>query len=401
MTGIQSQVSAKIAAPYALVSAGGVKVGVLGLTDPNAPNITFPGRFGSLAITEPTAAANAAAAQARAAGAEVVVALTDYRSTGVGIAGVHTGPLIDYAQGLTGVDVVLGENDVNPAVSQLGGVLVVENAWRGVTYGRTVLAIADGGVASASATIVSPSADGVTPDPAAAALLAPYRVQLAALLDATAGVVSAALPFDANLELAETAVGDVVAQALLWKYAPVGAQIAVVNGGGIRDGLPSVYLPANKSLRRPASGYAPGPPYDLVVGDAYAVYPFQNLCILRPITGAVLWQMLEQSVSEEPAPNNGFLQIAGFQFTYQLSAPLGARVTSVTLADGTTVSRDDASTISLVVSDYLDGGGDDYGMLVEPSPTPGRDPMQAVVAEYLQSGVSLSATPAGRITQSP
>jgi len=401
IVGVQAQVSSRVQVPFLMVSAGSVKLGVLGLTDPNAPNITFPGSFGSLTIDEPIAATNAAATQARAAGADAVIALSDYRSTGVGIAGAHTGPLIDFAQGLSGVDVVLGENDVNPTASQVGSTLVVENAWRGLSYGKTLLEIAGGRVASASATVVSPAVGGVTPDPNADALLAPYRAELAQAFDGRIGVTSAALPFDATLQVAEDAMGDVVAQAFLWKYAPVGAQVAIVNGGGIRDGLPSAYLPADATLRRPQSGYAAGPPYDLVVGDAYSVYPFPDLCVLHPITGAILWAVLEESVFDEPTPSNGFLQICGFDFTYQLSASPGARVQSVTLAGGRSIARDDTSSILLVVSDYIDGGGDNYGMLVQPTPIRGRDLAQQVLLGYLQTGPSLSATPAGRITQVP
>lgn len=401
ISSIQSQVSPSIQVPFVIVEARGVKLGVLGLTDPNAPNITFPGSFGSLTIDEPIAATNAAATQARAAGAQVVIALSDYRSTGIGIAGAHTGPLIEFAQGLSGVDVVLGENDVNPATYPIGSTLVVENAWRGLSYGKTLLQIADDGGVTASATVVSPAVGGVTPDPNAEALLTPYRTQLAMLFDGRIGVTSAALPFDATVLVGETAIGDVVAQAFLAKYAPVGAQIAVVNGGGIRDGLPSAYLPADMTLRRPQSGYAPGPPYDLVVGDPYAVYPFPDLCVLRSVTGAVLWQVVEQSVFDEPSPNNGFLQIAGFSFTYDVAGAPGARVQSVTLADGTSIARDDASSLMLVVSDYINGGGDDYGMLIEANPTPGRDLAQAVLLDYLQTGPLLSATPGTRITQVP
>jgi 5'-nucleotidase len=401
LDGVQADVSAKVQVPFVMVQAGPVKLGVLGLTDPNAPNITVAGSFGTLTIAEPIAAANAAAGQARAAGAEVVVALTDYRSTGVGPAGNHTGPLDDFAAGLTGVDVVLGENDVNPAAFTVGETLVVENAWRGLTYSKTLLGVADGGVASARATIVSPAAGGVTPDPAAATLLTPYRAQLATLFDSAIDAVAVPIPFDATLQTGESAIGDVVAQSLLAQYASAGAQIAVVNGGAIRDGLPSAYLPADMTLRRPQSGYAVGPPYDLVVGDVYAVYPFADLCVVRPIPGAVLWQMLEESVFAEPGPSNGFLQIAGFKFTYQLGAPAGARVQSVTLDDGTSVARSDASPIELVVNDYLNSGGDTYGMLVEPNPTKGRDLAQQVLLDYLRSGPELATAPAGRITQVP
>ncbi len=174
-----------------------------------------------------------------------------------------------------------------------------------------------------------------------------------------------------------------------------------MNGAGIRDAFPSSYAPANKSLRRPATGYAAGPPYDLVVGDVYTVLPFGDFCVVRPITGATLWLMLEQSVSLEPAANNGFLQISGFKFTYSLSAPVGARVQSVTLDDGTVVSRDDTTTLSLVDNDYLDAGGDSYGMLVQSPPASTRGVEADVVLDYLKANPQLTPALKGRITQLP
>ena len=140
------------------------------------------------------------------------------------------------------------------------------------------------------------------------------------------------------------------------------------------------------------------PPFGLVVGDAYGVYPFEDLCVMRPVTGTMLWEMLEASVFDEPSPNNGFLQIAGFTFTYQLSAPAGARVQSVTLDDGTAIARVDPIALMLVDNDYIDRGGDDYGMLIQTPPAPGRDTAAEVLLTYVRSQAQLATPAGGRIT---
>lgn len=82
----------------------------------------------------------------------------------------------------------------------------------------------------------------------------------------------------------EVAVG-VVTDALRATY---NTQIALTNGGGLRSSLPSSYAPADTSLRRPTPGYAAGPPYDLVLGDAYTLLPFGNAALTRTVTGAQL-----------------------------------------------------------------------------------------------------------------
>ena len=77
-----------------------------------------------------------------------------------------------------------------------------------------------------------------------------------------------------------------------------GATSRSTNGGGIRAPSSS-YAPANMALRARA-GYAAGPPYDLVLGDAYAVLPFGNEVVTRDVTGEQLWEALEHSVSAMP-----------------------------------------------------------------------------------------------------
>jgi 5'-nucleotidase len=401
LNGVESAVSASVRVPYLLAHAGGTTIGVLGITRPDAPNHTTPGNFGTITISEPVSAANAAAASARAAGAASVVVVTDLETDTIDDAGVHSGPLIDFAAGLRGVDVVIGSIAANPGTPKVGDVLVVEHVWKGMTYGRTQLHVATNGAVSASATVVVPDVSEVTPDPNAEALLAPYRAQLTTLFDSSISVAAAVFPLDDTEREEENALGDLVADSFVAKYASEGAQLAIINAAGLRDSLPSSYAPAAASLRRPASGYAAGPPYDVVIGDPYTILPFGNMCVVRTITGATLWSMLEQSVYDEPSPFTGFLQISGFKFVYQLSAPPGTRVQSVTLDDGTSVARDDSRTWTFVDTDYLDSGGDGYGMLIETPAIPGRDVAAEVFLDYLETNAPLAPGLSGRITQQP
>jgi 5'-nucleotidase len=400
---VQSAVSASIHVPYLLAQAGAVTVGVLGVTDPGALDHTTPGNFGPITIAPAAPATNAAASAARAAGAQAIVVVTGLATTAVSDAGIHSGPLIDFAGALEGVDVVLGSNATNPAALEVGSVLVVEQAPRGLTYGRAELHVSGQRVASATGEVVYSSVAGVTPDPKAVALLAPYRAQLTEIYDTSVSVATGAfvLPTNNSAYAEENVVGDLVADAMLAKYAGQGAELAVINAGGVRSSLPSSYTPSNKTLRRPPTGYAAGPPYDLVIGDAYAVLPFGNACVVRSITGAALWSMLESSVEHAPNEFTGFLQIAGFRFTYSASAQVGARVQSVTLDDGTSVARDDARSWVLVDTDYLDAGGDGYGMLVESPAAIPQDLVAVALLDYIEETAPLVPMTYGRITQLP
>jgi hypothetical protein len=104
-------------------------------------------------------------------------------------------------------------------------------------------------------------------DSRAAANIVAYR----AGADALAGTADGVFERKDNSErLREIPIGDLLADALRVTY---GADLGFMNGGGIRAPLPSTYMPADHALRRPDAGYAAGPPYDLVVGDAYAILP--------------------------------------------------------------------------------------------------------------------------------
>src|SRR6185369_3400374 len=148
----------------------------------------------------------------------------------------------------------------------------------------------------------------------------------------------------------------------------------------------SSYAPQNMALHRPPAGYQPGPPFDLVVGDPYTVLPFGNVCVVRKISGTLLYQVLEKSVGTGPAPTTsygGFLQIAGFKYTYAPANAVGSKVTSVTLDDGTPIAND-ATLYTMVTNDFTNAGGDGYTMLVETTPSAGRDIMADVLNEYIK-----------------
>lgn len=401
---ITPALGSKIAVPYKMFEvgpAGGtIKVAVIGLTDPVAPTKVFPGQFGSITVEEPVAAANQAAADARKAGANVVVALTDFETTSVDASGNHQGGLVELAKGLSGIDVTFGYQASTPSIYMVGDTLVAENRWKGRTYSRVKLHVERGVVTATAGEVVEPDGAKVTADPAAETLLAPYRQKLADVFDKVIGTSSAELVRDGTERTQEVPLGDLIADAFLAKYKPIGAQLAIMHGGGIRASLPSSYAPIDKTLRRTAPGYAAGPPYDLVAGDVYTVLPFGDLAVVRQVSGETLWAALESSVSMAPTSAPRFLQIAGFKFTYKESATPGARLQSVTLDDGTPILKD-KTQYTLVLPDILESGSDGYTMLVEPKETAGRDVMADVLLAYVQARKTIAPSAGGRITKLP
>ena len=365
---------------FAMFDVGGIKVAVVGVTNPEAPGLVLPGSFGSIVPTDPYSAANKARVAARKAGAKVVVAITHMGVRGF-TDGQPFGELIDFANNVGGFDVIFGDHTDIQYSGVINGQLVHENRSFGVTYAKTLLSVrpGNGEVVSRSVEFVSPTTPALTSGntvcPAAPAfcdqaivnMLIPYRTQLAALLDVGIGTSAGVFPRGGNIERRqEVATGDLIADGMAWRY---GTQLGYMNSGGIRQSIPaSNYFPADTSLRRLAAPYVIGPPFDLVRGDVYSVLPFNNVITTRTVTGAQLWAMLENGVSRIGADGTGadgrFPQISGFRFTFHYLNAVGSRVTAVELLDGTPILPD-ATTYTIALPNFVNAGGDGYTMLVD------------------------------------
>lgn len=458
LTNVTTELGTKVAMPYYMIEVGSAapkpKVAFIGLTSPEILSIQFPGKLGAVSVEAPITAGNKAVKAARDAGASLVVMLVHEGADSVSTGGAPNGPIVDYLKGISGVDVWVTERADVKVNTTVEGALVVQNAKRGQSYAVINASIVDGKVTTKSATlkdaigtvVALPAAgaactmagdcasgtcgtDGkcvvscpstpcpdasytctagacrkvaIAPDPDAETLLAPYRAALPEKFDKKLAIVDQEYKRGGSPQIervGETPLGDLVADALLSKAKPLGAKIALVNGGGMKTALPSPYAPVDKTLRRTAVGYAAGPPYDLVVGDVFNLHPFGNALVVRKIKGSVLWAALENGFSGLPAPIGGFPQIAGFKVVYDPAASVGSRVVSVTLDDGTVVPKDDTKEIGFATVDFVNAGGDGYSMLIEPVPSPALDLLTTVLTEYLQSTSPVPAPTGGRLVR--
>jgi 2',3'-cyclic-nucleotide 2'-phosphodiesterase (5'-nucleotidase family) len=411
--------------PVAYFNVGGAKVAVIGITNEEAPSVVLPGSFGTIEVTDGIEAANKFARIARKAKSDAVIVITHKGIRGFN-AGQPVGELIDFAKGVDSslVDVVVGDHTDVQFSGTINGVLVHENRSFGVTYAKTLLNVQPGAPGEAGS-VLSKSVQFVSPGPAGGLassntqcgtapfcdqaivdMLVPYRQQLAALLDGTIGTTTAVFVRGGNIERRqEVPLGDLIADGMRWRY---GTQLALMNGGGIRSTMPVCsYAPANTALRRPCAGYAAGPPFDIVLGDIFTVLPFGNILNTRTVTGAQLWAALENGVSAILPDGTGtdgrFPQISGFKFTFHYLNPVGSRVTSVALADGTPIPNSASATYTMALPNFVNLGGDGYAVFND-----GQGATQeldaVVMKEYMAfAGPSFDPTsfPLDRITKLP
>jgi hypothetical protein len=128
----------------------------------------------------------------------------------------------------------------------------------------------------------------------------------------------------------------------------------VQNGGGIRQNAGDVL---------PRDGIVPGDIYRL---DTFDVLPFDNfVTVVLNVTPQDIEAIFERSAATLPDAGGQFLQVAGLRIAYDVSRPVGSRVVSVSLDDGTAIIADGAfapgaPAITVVTNNFTASGGDDY-----------------------------------------
>jgi 2',3'-cyclic-nucleotide 2'-phosphodiesterase (5'-nucleotidase family) len=386
---------------FEIFDVGGVKVGVVGITNPEAPTLVFPGSFGTIEITDPVPAANKARARAQAAGAKVLVAITHLGVTGFDPdTGAPFGPLIDFAGKVGNFDIIFGDHTDVEFSGIINNALVIENRSKGRTYARTLLTVdpQNGRIISRSVEFVEPFSDAVTPDPAIVGLLAPLRTQLDALLGGVIGQSTVFIPRAdscgvGNGRTCESLVGDVTTDAMRTTY---GTDFAITNSGGLRDDLTCPTVDSPTDFCPPFAG----PNFDITSGQVLTVLPFGNVVVTLTLNGAELKTMLENGVSAMPGISGRFAQVSGLCFSYDIDAAAGSRVTGAVrqAADGScTGAAVDliGGTYTLAENDFMASGGDGYPNFSARAVS--RDFMDQVVADYIAANTPISPTIQGRI----
>ena len=386
---------------FVILNRSGVKVAIIGITNPDAPTLVFPGSFGTIEVTDPVVAANAAREAAEDAGADLVVAITHLGVVGFDGGGNAQGPLIDFANGVSGFDVIFGDHTNIEFTDEINGALVVENRSKGRTYARvSVVANRKGVVFSKTVEFVEPVSDAVTPDPEIVALLDPLREELSALLSGVIGQSTVAIPRSdecgqSSGRHCESLIGDVVTDAMRDRY---GTDFAITNSGGLRADLtcPDPDL---------ASDFCPAPDggdLEITDGQVLTVLPFGNSVVTLTVTGAELKDHLERGVSAMPGISGRFAQVSGLCFTYDIGNAVGSRVTGAVFQNpngtcsATTVDLTAGTNYTLAENDFMASGGDGYPVDIGSAVT--RELLDQVTAAFITANTPISPAIQGRIT---
>ena len=179
-----------------------------------------------------------------------------------------------------------------------------------------------------------------------------------------------------TVRLGEAAIGNLIADAM---RDGVNADIGFANGGGIRAG--KIYTPGTIITRR----------------DMLLEMPFGNVVVKLKLTGAQIWEALENGVSQVENIAGRFPQVSGVSFTYNPKAQGGSRVVSAKIG-GQPLNKGRSYTVA--TNNYAASGGDGYKVLKKGEVlinASGATLLASMVMDYIKAKGSVSPKVEGRI----
>jgi 5'-nucleotidase / UDP-sugar diphosphatase len=351
-----------------IFTLGPVRVGIVGIAYAATPRVSSPGdlKFGPELDTLRTQAE-----ALRRQGADIVVAVT------------HTDRAMDYQIVRSrAVDVLLTGHDHDLAIEYDGRTVMLESNEDGYFVSAIDFTVSVEGEGKDHKVSWSPSfrihnSLTVEPDPEVLAAVQRLEGGLSQELNVVIGTTEQ--PLDSRTVIVrsqEAAIGDLIADAI---RASTGAQVALINGGGIRG---DTQYPAGAKLTR---------------RDILSELPFGNTTVLVALSGADLKAALEQGFSQLENRAGRFPQVSGLTVEVDERAPRGSRVVKVEVG-GEPLDPD--RTYLVATNDFLLAGGDGYTVLAKGriiiGPTDGRRVSNEVMA-YIRRLGTVDIRPEGRI----
>jgi 5'-nucleotidase len=334
------------AKPFVVRELAGVKVGVVGGTTEDLPRTTIAPNLAGLSVAPLAERIPRAVADARKAGATVVVVVLhagaecpipsaplDREHPGT-VDGCKPGELVSLARALAQrpaaerPDAIFGGHTHRPNALVVDGIPVAQGGASGQLYAAITLDVdkASGKATGFSETLVKLDAHHAADD----------KVAQAVAPDLARAAARSAEPVGAKLDRplwrafrTESPLGNLIADEL---RTAMKTDVGLMNGGGVRADLPAG---------------------EIRYGALFEALPFANKMAVMKMSGSELARLFAANAGHD----RGVLSIAGA--TVEVRCEAGEAHAKITLASGKTLGP--ADTVSVAASDFLAMGGDDLG----------------------------------------
>jgi 5'-nucleotidase / UDP-sugar diphosphatase len=345
---------------YIIVERKKVKIAIIGMTTPEVPRITAPGRFKRMTVERPEDILPRIIEKAKDEGAVIIIVLS------------HLGLDADkdMAQRVAGIHVVVGGHShtalENPVV--VGNTIIVQAGAYGLYLGVLKLRVdPDTGK-------IIRHTEETELERVMAGKDRPYDKELARIIQAYYGriekeyskvVGETSVPL-VRYHQRESNVGNFICDTM---RKNTGTDMAFINSGAIRNNIPKGRI---------------------TLEQVFTLLPFDNSLVTMKLAGKHILEILEQNAKLE----HGILQVSGMEIRYDLSEPAGSRVREVYIGRR---SLDPEKTYTVTTIDFLAAGGDAFSPFTEGKNIMYGMALRDVIVYYLEKHSPISPRIEGRI----
>ncbi len=326
---------------YIIKEENGTRIAIVGITTPETLWKTHPNNVKGYTFTSPIATMQELMPTLKKK-ADIIIVLA------------HLGQEGDYssdalARTVSGIDLIIDGHDHTalPQGKMVNNTLIANTGAYSTNLGFIELTIKNNRIKNTGAKILDVSAEelnaGYTMRPQAqevANLLAEMRANGEAQMNQV--VLTNTVFMSGNRDVVRTSdaqLGRLIADAI---RAEGDADIALMNGGGIRADLPAGAV---------------------TYGTLMSILPFDNLVYTINATGRQINEALEWGVSRLPEANGSFLQVSGITFEVNQNAAPNSRISNIMVGDS---PLDMNASYLLAAPDFMAAGGDGFTMLQLP-----------------------------------
>jgi 2',3'-cyclic-nucleotide 2'-phosphodiesterase/3'-nucleotidase len=332
--------------PYTIKDIGGVQVGILGLTNQAIPHWEKPENIAGLSFTNPVAEANTYVPQMRAAGADVIV-IAAHSGTDVTYGyGHEENFILDLANNVSGVDVILAGHAHVVVNTTVNGVLIVapRNAGRDVCDVTLNLTGSGSDWTVSSKSGVVQSMDAVAEDSGFLTTMQPYHNATRTYVNTPVGEALGPFPGGFAARLQDGPTADLINLVQTEAAAAAG-------------------YPVDASCAALFTNTAQLPQGTVKLKDVYGLYIYDNTLYVVEATGQIVKDVLEWTAqyfntydysSSGPTKNPSVADYnydmwSGIQYKIDITKPPGQRIFDLKL-NGVPISM--SQKIRVAVNNY-------------------------------------------------
>ncbi|KAI1081523.1 Metallo-dependent phosphatase [Whalleya microplaca] len=316
---------------HMITSSNGLKVGLIGLGEREWLD-TINSLPPNLDYRSATETAKELVPQLRAAGADIVIAITHMREP-------NDNKLAEQTDGI--IDIILGGHDHYYSHSLIKGTHVLRSGtdFKQLSY-LEARRRTDGSGRWDVDVIRRDITSAIPHHEPTVKLVEKLTASLKVTLQKPVGYTAA--PLDARfrtVRLRESNIANWVCDIMRHYYA---GDCSIMASGTVRGD----------------QVYPPGP---ILLKDIMDCFPFEDPVVVIKVTGQAIWGALENGLSQYPALEGRFPQVSNIKFEFDGSRPSGSRIVSATIGDE---PIDLAKKFVLVTRGYMSRGKDGYDSLL-------------------------------------